>query len=110
MKISILIASLIGVFVLFGNTLSAQDSKNLIIEIETVTKSAIKTIKENKSISDRDKGKFIQRAETILKMAQNENDENRRISFEKEYKKLSDIYNRLAGKSLPVLKTSKKEK
>ena len=110
MKNSILIASLIGVFVLVSNPISAQDSKNLIIEIETVTKSAIKTIKDNKSISDRDKGKFIQRAETILKMVQNENDENKRIRFEQEYKKLSDVYNRITGKTLPVSKKEKEEK
>jgi hypothetical protein len=107
MKKLLISASLFGLFILFGNNICAQTSKAVTHEIDTDTKTAISTIKEDKALKDAQKEKFILRIEAFAKAAKKNDDTKAKEIFEKEYKRIADNYNRVTGNSLPKITKEK---
>ena len=107
MKKSILIAAILSLFVLVGNNVSAQTNKAVATtKVEKVTIAAIKTIKDNKSLSDTDKQKFIKRL-TALSNSAKATDKKTSVDFELEYNRIASNYKRITSKTLPDLNTTK---
>ena len=109
MKKIIVSAAFLGLFILFGNNVSAQASENIVNEIEVATKAAVSLINDNSSLNDADKKKFIARFEANAKYSKAQEDSKAKTSFNDGYKRLADNYNRITGKTLPAL-TAKEEK
>ena len=107
MKKSILIAALLGLFVIVGNNASAQDAK-VVSKIEKTTIDAIKTINNNKSLSDADKQKFIKRL-SVLSDSAKASDKETKVNFEQEYNRIADNYARITNKSLPAIDSTKND-
>ena len=107
MKKTILITAIIGLFVCIGNSASAQTAKAVTVtKIEKVTIAAIKTIKDDKSLSDEDKQKFIKRLSALSSSA-TATDKKTAINFKLEYNRIASNYARITKKSLPAIGATK---
>ena len=110
MKKLLLTTSFISLFLLYGNTISAQASKNVINKIEIATESAVSAINKNSELKEADKKNFIARVEACAKYAKVNEDSKAETVFNQEYKKIAKNYMRITGKSLPELSTVSDEK
>ncbi|PJA07457.1 MAG: hypothetical protein COX70_06535 [Flavobacteriales bacterium CG_4_10_14_0_2_um_filter_32_8] len=107
MKKLILSVSLFGLFLLFGNTVSAQATIAVVQKIDAATNSAITSIKENKSLKDAEKEKFVLRIETFASAAKKNEDARAIEVFEAEYNRIAENYKRTTGNELPELIANK---
>jgi len=105
MNKSILITVLLGSFALIGNDVLAQNTK-AISKIEKTTIDAIKTIKDDKTLSDADKEKFIKRLSDLSSSAKSDNKKTE-ADLALDYNRIASNYARITNKSLPVLAPSK---
>ncbi len=105
MKKSILVAAIIGLFVITGNEVSAQDAK-AVNKIEKATTAAVNTIKKDKTLSAADKEKFIKRLSALSDSAQS-TDKKTKVDFELEYNRIASNYARITSKALPALEPTK---
>ena len=107
MKKLILSVTLFGLFILLGNTISAQATAVVVQKIDLATNSAITSIKENSTLKDAEKEKFILRIETFSNAAKKNEDARAIEVFDAEYNRIAENYKRTTGNELPELTTNK---
>ena len=106
MRKSILITALLALFVCAGSNAIAQTEKSAkVTKIEKVTTDAIKTIKDDKTLSEDEKARFIKRLNALSKVMKAEG--KTMADFESGYKGVASNYARITNKALPAVKTTK---
>lgn len=107
MKKLIITAGILGVFLLAGNTVSAQASAEVSAKIDAMTSAAITAINNETSTTPEQKQKVISRIQAFTTTSKQAADADAIKVYAREYSRIAENYHRITGKELPAVEGGK---